>query len=719
MKLFLLVICLSCCTTSRLMADAAIVRSARGWEMTNGEVRLALVRSPQGVQLESLTRKDGAEWVVPGNALCPLLLESNEKYTYFDDNMTNTTKGGKQLTLRFKSDFGGLLSLKLLVYPKGAVIEFSAELENQGQRTLPSLSRIDPLRLSLKVPVGGLKPYSSITGKHGFHFAGDLSSVREFSDWLVLGNDASGESALIGGELGGGILGWRGTIETSADQVLLHTGNILPGRDAKQLLYEVAPGQKVETPISFIALAKGDADDAGNQAFRYLKHYVLLEPVANAPLVAYCVWLTEANSEERLLEELQFARRVGFDAFYHDASWFEDSSIVPGMNDWSKGLGAYRESKEKFPQGLKKLSDAVRAAGMKFGIWVDPGNVDAARVDSGEIPNEWLAMIDGKPLGSEHPSLATMKQLCLGDPKVVEWLKKQLASIIEQWNLEWIKWDPSGTVSHSCNRTDHGHGQNNGAYAAYRGRLEILRHLMDRFPQLSGFECDPSLHYTRTNPGPRDLLPGGYTNEFITGPMVSPLVWGSLATAGMGDASAAQSLTGRWYSASALDYQLRRHFTHGVSFGNINGMASQLLSQAPSGYIEAFKRNLLYFKMYRHLLFEDVYHLRLQVTLNWSSMQYVKEHSSESVVFVFRDGSDTAQNTVYMRGLDQTAKYRVTSLNDRPGRDRVIDGETLTKGGIAVNLPDPWLAKGDGSAGKEFEDQLRYGSDILLLKRLP
>ena len=718
MRLFFLVTCLSCCAASPVQADVAITRSARGWEMTNGQVRMALARSSQEVLLESLRRNDGTEWVVSGSPLCPLLEETSQKYRYFEDGITDTTKGGKQLTLRFKSDFGGLLSLMLRVYPMGAVIEFAAELENQGQHALPLLSRIDPLRLSLKIPAGGLKPYSSVQEEHGFHRAGVLSTVREFSDWLVLENDGASESALIGGELGGGILGWRATTETSSNQVSLHAGNILPGRDTKQSLYEVTPGQKVETPISFIAFAKGDADNAGNEAFRYLKHYVFLEPVANAPIAAYCVWLTEANSEERLLEELQFARRLGFDVFYHDASWFEDSSIVPGMNDWSKGLGTYRESKEKFPQGLKSLSDAVRAAGMKFGIWVDPGNVDAARVESGEIPKEWLAMIDGKPLGSEHPSLATMKQLCLGDPKVVEWIKKQLASIIAQWDLEWIKWDPSGTVSHSCNRADHGHGQNNGAYAAYRGRLEILRYLMDRFPQLSGFECDPSLHLARTNPGPRTLLPGGYTNEFITGPMVSPYVWGSLATAGIGDASAAQ-LTGRWYSASSLDYHLRKHLTHGISFGNINGMASQLLSQAPSGYIEAFKRNLLYFKQYRHLLFEDVYHLRLQDSLKWGSTQYIKEDSSESVVFVFRDGSGTAENTVYLRGLDQTAKYRVTSLNDRPGRDRVIDGKMLTTSGIAVNLPDPWLAKGDGLAGKEFEDQLRYGSDILLLRRLP
>src|SRR5262249_29689071 len=179
------------------------------------------------------------------------------------------------------------------------------------------------------------------------------------------------------------------------------------------------------------------------------------------------------------------------------------------------------------------------------------------RVQSGEIPREWLSMIDGKPLGGEvHPSLATLNQICLGNPQVVRWLKEQLTNIIEKWNLEWIKWDPSGTTTYACNRSDHGHGPRNGLQAAYKGYTEILAHLLDRFPNLIGFENSFSLRYARVNPvdhTTRNLLPGGYVNEFITGPMVSPNVWGSLAAAGEGDAQAAR-LTGRWYSASALDY---------------------------------------------------------------------------------------------------------------------------------------------------------------------
>jgi hypothetical protein len=385
------------------------------------------------------------------------------------------------------------------------------------------------------------------------------------------------------------------------------------------------------------------------------------------------------------------------------------------MNDWTLGLGSYKEDKEKFPHGIKNMSETVHAAGLKFGLWVDPGNVDAARVASGEISEEWLAMIDGKSLGSTHSSLATTKQLCLGDPKVVAWIEKQLGDIIEKWHLDWIKWDPSSTVSYECNRTNHGHGKTDGAYAAYRGRMEIMRYLLERFPNLSGFECDPSLQFARTNPGPQSLLPGGYTNEFITGPMLSPNVWGSLATMGEGEASR-ENLSARWYSASALDYYFRKKLTHGISFGNINGMSSQFLSAAPPGFIEAFQRNLLYFKQYRHLLLEDVYHPKVDAD-GWSSIQYATEDGSESVVYVFRDKSTAGDTKVHLRGLTAKAKYRVTSLNDRPGRERDFAAESLMNG-IAVHLPDKWLAEGDGAI-KEFADQSLYGSDVLLLRRLP
>jgi hypothetical protein len=717
MRAFLLLACLNFYAATFATAQVSITKSPSGWEMTNGHIRVELAHAARTVQLKSLRREGGAEWAAPDTPLVAFPDKSDHPYAYADDTVSDLAKGGKQLTLRFQSDSGGLLSLMLKLYPTTAVIELTTQIENRGQRDLLLDSHIDPLFLTVKNPTGGLKPYSSVEGQHGFQPAGSLSLAREFHDWLVLGNEATGESALIGGEPGLGILGWKVNTRPSPAGTVVRAGTILlkDKKNAPPRGFELAPGKTVETPIAFFALAKGDTDDAGNEAFRYLKRYVFLAPLPDAPWVAYCIWLTKKNSEEMLLQELKFAKQVGFDVFYHDATWFKDASIVPGMNDWTKGLGNYEESLEKFPHGFKNFTDAVHAEGLKTGIWVDAGNVDAALVESGQIPRDWLAMTDGKENETIHPSLSPTKQLCMGDPKVVAWIEEQLGDIIEKWHLDWIKWDPSATPGYECNRTDHGHGRTDGAYAAYRGRLEILRYLLHRFPNLAGFECDPSLFYARTNPGPQSLLPGGYTNEFITGPMLAPHVWGSLASEGKSDANG-DNLRASWYSASALDYYFRKHFTHGVTFGNINGMTSQMLSNAPPGFVEAFERNLVFFKRYRHLLYEDVYHPKLGAT-GWSSVQYVPTDSSESVVFVFRDHSNIGKTTVELRGLDPAAKYRVTSLNDRPGRDRIITGDSLMKG-ISVALPDQWLAGGDDGAGKEFAGQLSYGSDILLLNKL-
>ena len=718
MKSFLLLFCLSLYGATVAAAQVSITKTSNGWDLTNGHIRLELTSVAGTVQLKSLRGEGGAEWAVAGTPLVASPDKSANPYRYSGSGVTDLAKGAKQLTLRFQSDSGGFLSFMLKLYPAGAVVEASTKIENRGQRDLPLDSHIDPIFLTLKNPADALKPYSSAKDRHGFQAAGTLSKVsRDFGDWLVLENSKAGESLLVGGEPGVGILGWKASVNTSPTQAVLHAGTLFlkDKKASPSPIFALAPGETVETPMSFFALAKGDTDNAGNETFRYLKQYVFQTPLPNSPLVTYCIWLTEKNSEEPLMKEMEFAKRMGFDVYYHDATWYQGASVVPGMNDWALGLGGYQDDREKFPHGLKTMSEAVRAAGMKFGLWIDPGNVDAARVNSGEIPSDWLAMIDGKTIGTTHPSLALTKQLCLGDPKVVAWIEKQLGDIIEKWHLEWIKWDPSSTVSYECNRTDHGHGKTDGAYAAYRGRVEILRYLMDRFPNLSGFECDPSLLYARTNPGPQGLLPGGYTNEFIMGPMLSPNVWGSLATIGKGDAGR-ENLTARWYSASALDYYFRKHFTHGVTFGNVNGMSSQFLSAAPSGFLEAFRRNLMFFKQYRHLLLEDVYHPKVAAA-GWSSVQYVKQDSSESVVYVFRDKSPTAETTVQLRGLVPDAKYRVTRLNDRPGRERVTTGQVLA-GGVSVHLPDAWLAKGDGPFSDEFASQENYGSEILLLQRL-
>jgi hypothetical protein len=695
-------------------AEARIDPSQDGWIVQNGRIAIELGHSASGrIVLRSLRPAGGREWAAPqtetGVAFdSPSGLSANE-FRFTEGKSRKLPGGGVELAL--SSTNARLKANALLIvrcYPDAGALEFRARVENVGSETMPLINTIAPIEISVRASPE-MRAYSTDGKRHGFSKVEPLSAAGHFTDWTALRD--SGETMLAGGDMGAGILRWTLDAESRDGVARLRAGfGFRTKKSVVSPAFEIGPGETVETPIAFLAVVKGDEDDAANAAIRYLKKNVLPAALPNSPLAAYCIWYTVPRSEELLLEELKFARRIGFEVFYHDASWYEGSSLTPGTNDWSAGLGSYQESREKFPHGMAAFSQAVRAAGMKFGLWVDPGNVDSARVAAGEIPARWLAMIDGRPLLTKHPSLSPMSQLCLGDPEVVAWIKKNLTHIVDTWNLEWLKWDPSGTVDNNCNRTDHGHSAHNGAYAAWRGKMEVWSYLSKRFPALAGFECDPSLSFSRSNPGPRTVLPGGYEYEFITGPMVSPLVWGSAY-------SSKPELTGDWYSASALDYNIRRHLMHGFVFGNINGMISQRLSAAPAGYIEAFQRNLLVFKQYRHLLTEDVYHPKLNSPDHWSAVEYVKGDASEGVAFVFRDGGAEARNALRLRGLDPAATYRVTSLNDRPGRDRTATGSVLSAAGLEVKLPDDWLAKGDALPDARYQDQLTYGSDVILFRK--
>ena len=626
-----------------------------------------------------------------------------------------------ELNLRFLHDASGaVLTQSLRCFPGRSTVECATRLQNT-RGSVPAICGISPLSIALADAAHRFVLWTAFgDGRHGFTKAAAATGAREEDNWIVLEDAERGESLLLGGDLGSGILRFAVNIEPAERGVRVHAGAGPPqsGRAADpDGRLAPATGSSIETPLTFLTLAGGGPDEVGNEAFRYLKRHVMPPPVTDSPAAAYCAWLTDPDSERILNEELAFARRIGFDVFYHDASWVADSSTVPGMNDWAQGLGTYEESVQKFPHGLSDLSRRVRAAGMHFGLWVDPGMVDSRRVATGEIPQTWVAMRGGKALECRHASLSPMTQLCLGCPEVIAEVKEKLAAIIERYQLEWIKWDPSGTVSHACDRADHPHGPRGGTWAAYAGRAEIMSHLLDRFPHLVGFECDPSLRHSRTNPGPRTLLPGGYTNEFITGPMVAPYVWGSLASSKTVEATTLPQIVSGWCSASTLDYSLRRHFTHGVSFGNINGMQAQLLSHAPAGYLEAFRRNLLHFKRYRHLLLEDVWHPELEDPNGWEALQYTAEDGSESIVFVFRHPAGAERNVVRLKALDPGRGYVVEHLNDRPGREKRFTGERLLQDGIPAVLPDPWLAAGDGLPADDHDDQLGFGSDILLVTR--
>jgi alpha-galactosidase len=232
---------------------------------------------------------------------------------------------------------------------------------------------------------------------------------------------------------------------------------------------DLAAGALLESPHVFVGLAGGDLDDAANTTHRFLRAHVLPPMLPGFPFVCYDIWSTEqTNVEARILDEARFAaQKLGVEVFYCDASWYRDSDVM-GKERWGLGLGNYAEDRRKLPNGLRHISNVVHGLGMKFGLWVCPEMIDVKVLEREHIPEDWVAMANGQPNVLRLEGWNPLKMVCLGDPDVEKFIQEHLLGIVEDFNLDWLKWDASGEpgLDVLCNRADHGHQAGNGSQAA-------------------------------------------------------------------------------------------------------------------------------------------------------------------------------------------------------------------------------------------------------------
>jgi hypothetical protein len=135
---------------------------------------------------------------------------------------------------------------------------------------------------------------------------------------------------------------------------------------------------------------------------------------------------SEDIDESTLLADIPVAASAGVEVYTVDAGWYSK----PGRNFASEGLGTWRVDKTKFPHGLEPVMDAIRAQGMRPGLWFEPERAwKGSRVWQEHA--DWLL----------HDSSTDRALVDFGNPKVQRWALELLGSAVEHYGLGWIKWD--------------------------------------------------------------------------------------------------------------------------------------------------------------------------------------------------------------------------------------------------------------------------------------
>ncbi len=381
-------------------------------------------------------------WVAAGSAIGPCFCQAESRWAVPEPTpdtwelaaaeVRPGKQGTEEATAHWRRKDGLELSWSAKVSDASGVVEFQSELNNTGTTPIPRVRELGPLGLRLSVKPQDLIIHSVTRNQYQKHVTVGAQLVEikggswnspESAGWIAWENPKTKEVLFLGVE-------WESywTVRTATDKDGAVVSCFLNTQDR-----DLAPGQRLASPRVFLGVSRGDLDDSLRALHDHLRHIIPPLP-ANFPWIEYDIWSTDGKGvEDAIRAEIPVAAKLGVELFMHDAGWYEGSA-KDGSGDWFQGVGNYaREDRVKYPAGLADLSRRVHAAGMKFGLWFAPQVVDSSLVGT-VIPRDFVARRDGHDiaLNIDWPPIT---QICTGNPRVVEHLKKVMGDCVERYHL--------------------------------------------------------------------------------------------------------------------------------------------------------------------------------------------------------------------------------------------------------------------------------------------
>lgn len=455
----------------------------------------------------------------------------------------------------------------------------------------------------------------------------------------------------------------------------------------------LAPGEVFDLPeIIFQPIPHGKPHLAAPSLHHYLlrNHFAAAKP--EAPVV-FNTWFYEFEILDvpRLRQQLAAASEVGCEVFVIDAGWYG-----PGGTNWGACVGDWREKTEKAFHGrMQQFADEVRAAGLGFGLWIEPERFGPEA-----------------PIRAQHPEyfvpVGDMARLDLTQPAAFAWLRDEIRRLVKTYQLAWMKLDfnfildtdASGAeladytaawhrlldeIRAACPKTFF-EGCSSGAM---RGDLETLRHVDGHFLSDSVNPTD----MLRISQGAWLRLPPGRLTRWTVVRSAGKVLPRYMQSVAESPAVVITPGGALWEPAESVDLV----FALLAAMPGMFGLSGDLTSLTPEqrGRVAAV---VAFYKRWCRFITGAVGHLLtppmpLECREGWIGLQLQGADSDTSLVFVYRLGNAGAPPAIRLRGLDLACTYSL---------ERGLDGEDAGQHQGADlmrdGLPPAWLAMANNSA---------------------
>lgn len=205
-------------------------------------------------------------------------------------------------------------------------------------------------------------------------------------------------------------------------------------------------------------------------------------------------------TQERLLEIASKAEECGVELFVLDDGWF-------GARRGEKaGLGDWQADRERLPDGIGGLAERVEALGLKFGLWIEPEMVNKDSDLYRQHP-DWIL---SAPMRREsHGRFQYV--LDFSRKEVVDNLYEQLAELLGNAKISYIKWDMNRSITECCSKGWPADRQGEIYHRYILGVYDLYERLTSQFPQVLFESCASG--GGRFDPGMLYYAPQGWVSD--------------------------------------------------------------------------------------------------------------------------------------------------------------------------------------------------------------
>ncbi len=380
--------------------------------------------------------------------------------------------------------------------------------------------------------------------------------------------------------------------------------------------------------------------------------------------------------EEKLVNIAKKAFDVGIELFVLDDGWFGERE-----NDCA-GLGDWHVNPKRLPRGIGSLSEKIRSFGMKFGLWFEPEMVNKDSELYRTHPNWIISTPNRKPNHGRNQYV-----LNFGLDEVVENIFDQMCKIIDESNLDYIKWDMNRPLTDVFDSHLLADQQGEVFHRYVLGVYRLYEKLITKYPNILFESC--SSGGGRFDPGMLHYAPQAWASDDSDAIERLKIQYGTSMLYPLSSIGAHVSIVPNHQTNRITPIKTRGNVAFFGAFGY-----ELDLNELIEGDLRIVKEQIAFYKKYRTIIHNGTFYRLLSPfdDDNQTAWMVVSHDKKTAIVAHYKTLNEV--NAPYRRlklkGLDNDGLYNV-------GQNSLRSGMELMRAGLVCS---------DASSG-QINDQNR------------